>query len=364
MFRASTFLMICFLVNGPASAEVHFLKVKNQKWQQDTLATMDWVNSKLPQSWPRPKDFNIAYVEGSTPSYYPQYRYKDASGKMQAIPRLLVVGNTEPAILVHEYAHVIFDEMLRQKSIPWQYSIIWQKHKYVNLEERLTFMEEEIPKLQQMRAKFLAKKAAGDISPIVASAVKNTTRTITEYAEARFEIMQALKLQKDYGLPLDGIRSFSALQAYNELFADTLACLVFEDWQIIKKAIANEARNPALLKRLRLPPLDDPETAMQSYLSYRDFTTLWSLQDYGFEDWEHGNPYWQFAPTRTFIRQSVETGQVSPTGMIKGLGLAILDIYENQLLAEPHLVEQGLFEKNLSLQQALRGQIQVYANLQ
>ena len=107
-----------------------------------------------------------------------------------------------------------------------------------------------------------------------------------------------------------------------------------------------------LANQIILPPSDSRQESISLYLEHRDFTTGVELESYVFQDWEADGPYTQFKPLRSKIRQLKSHGY-SNTQLIRGLGEAILFVYEKGLVPNPHLLDQELYEKNKSMSTAL-----------
>ncbi len=337
-------------------ANVDFISVKDEAWRAETLETMEWVNSQLPSDWSLPKDFQVAYVPGTDPRYYPLFRYKKADGTMESVEKVLVVGSENKAIFIHEYAHLIFDQWLRDTSAPWQYFIVWQSENYADLATQLKSYEKLIPNLEKIHQESLDKQAAGDESEMLQKMIENTSRSANLYKIKVEKIKDALQLSENSPHPLNSLNSFQALQSYNELFADTLAAVILEDWQIMKQATEEQLAAPDA-PEIILPPATSEERSTEIYLTYRDFLPGLNVESYAFKDWESDSAYWQFAPVRSEIRALHEEEKLHPSQTIRALGVAIRSVYEKLLIPEPTLIEASLEKKNLDLINAFEGSI-------
>ena len=346
MFSKSVlgFLLLTF-ISPWAFAEITFISVKDEAWKQKTLSQMAWVNSQLPKDWKRPETFSVAYVEKGQPSYYPIFRYTDSDGVVQIVEKLLVVNDDSLAKLVHEYAHLVQDVHMRNVSPPWQYYLTWNKISFTSVDDSAADYEKQIASLKEMKLEYQAKKEAGDEDPFVDKIINNLTNSIERYGNLLEELKKAQQLQAKSKYAFDSFNSMQVLMPEYELFADSMAVLLLDNWSAMKEETLKDVSNLNIV----LPPGDTEEESIQLLLEHRDFRVGLSIETYDFKEWESDGPYTQHAPLRSKIRSLKENEGLSNTKVLEVLGNAVLSFYEKELIPQPELVKQSLYEKNKTL---------------
>ncbi len=335
------------LFSLPLLAEVEFVSPENPQWESETLQLMEDVNNMLPADWKRPQDFKVALVPNGEPSYYPLFRYQTQTGQNESVDKLLVVSDSSPEKFVHEYAHLVFDVLLRNRSNPWRYHLAWQKVSYNDISESLSQYKKHIESLQKTNEEFVQKKEQGDNSEMVANIIRNTARSVEKYKDLVVILKKAQEIELNSDYPLDQFNAFEALEAANELFADLVASLYFENWQAMKDSTLKDIAETDLEDRLLLPPLESREEALEAYLNHRSFQQGLLLSEYDFKEWEARGPYMQFAPVRSYLRDLLDSGLLETRPeLINLLAQSIMKVYHEDWLKEPSLVESPLFDKN------------------
>lgn len=341
------FLVGTFVANFGFTTPI-FLNQKDAAWKAELLETMEWVNSELPAEWEKPKNFNIAYVEGRQATYYPLFKYKGQDESIKTIEKLLVLGNDDRVTFLHEYAHLVFDEHMRKVSKPWQYYIAWRKFDFTDLEEKLENLEKSLPNLIKVNKELKEKLASGNTNPVVKSAIENTNKSIAESKENILVLKSAIKIQSSVPYLLDNFDSLTALQSYFEVLADAVGVSIVGEWGAMKEAILSGIQSQKE-GEVVLPPIQNKQGALEEYLSYRNFLPGLRIHTYPFKAWEKENPYWHFKPFRSHLRDYSEEVSLDKKELMLHLGNAIIDVYENIMIPNPGYVNVGLRLKNQDL---------------
>ena len=358
------FLLISFLlVSNTSFGKIAFYLSEVDDPQACERKIQSWiaeVNNSLPAEW-IPSDF---IVLGSSIQHQYTYRTVFTDINENIWEKIIRVGSTcEKAHFIHEYGHLVLDDFMRKNSPPWQYNIIWTivsfedidtaKESYLELLEKLRtarreYQEERLNSSETASDAYLAK--LNEIIDV------NLPMKIKQYEDMVSKLSQAQEIQSKSPVALNQFMHFSALLAFHELFAETLAVTVLADWSIMKKVSMPflESENFVVLPEV---PGGDRDKAVSSYLLCRDFSQK-NFPNYSFHGWEETIEYCHFIPLRSFIRGFMEEKPfINPGDMLQALGLAIIDVYENELIPEPKNLNRSLEEKNKSLLQKLRIQL-------
>ena len=353
MFPILTSVIGVLLFCTQSLAIVEFVSPPLPEWEAETLATMDWVNSQLPQSWPKPDNFKIALAEDGDPRYYPLFRYKGSDGILKKVHQLLVLGDRSKAKLIHEYAHLIMDTYLRENSGPWQYYLVWNEIDFNDIDESIDSYTKLIANLKKAYQEYLIQKQNGDDSEFLDKALFNTSNSISKYETLLEKLQKAKKIQDQSSVSLNQMNSFEALEGMNELFADTLAAVLLKNWSIMKESTLLDLANTDLADKLVLPDAKSKEEAIAMYVEHRDFQQNLTLENYPYQLWESHSPYTRYAPVRSLIRSLVEKKAYTKKKILSQTLKAIQFVYEKELVPFPENLNRSLLEKNKALASAL-----------
>ncbi len=343
-FLLSLLLTSLFLTSLESLAEIHFIKPKNEAWKQETLALIHKMNDFLPESIKKPNTFNVAYVEGADAAYYHRFNFIDENGAFSGIDRVIIVGDQLEGSFIHEYGHLIFDNHLRFTFPLWQFHVISSEVASSDLEHTAKDFEQAIVSLMKGAEKYKLVLEKDENDAFAKKALKNITRSLDTYVPRVARLKHAIKIQADYEIDLSTINQFTHLISYNELFADFFAVSFAKDWSYMKKSVIQSVESDNDPTRFTFPPAEDFETAVELMGQMRDFRSDIEVASYQYRDWEKNSPYWEFSPTKSYLRQMVEGGTESQIAL-QCLLNSIMSIHQNWVESGANFTPT-LLEKN------------------
>ena len=330
--------------------------------QEQTRAWIEEVNKKLPKDW-IPDNFYIIY---SGPGEYGQAKYLPVLHYLQTIEVTQKViafeGLCQKALFVQSYSHLVLDNLMRKQSLYWEYFIVWYEVRFEDIDETVTEDNEALVSLKRMHQERIQgrESAKTDEEKITHIDIANRLVHSISFYEGRIgRLARAQEIQAQSEAPLDAFNHHGALRSYSKLFADTIIALVSGDWSAVKKATLSnwdhmKANGLKLEEALIFPKTGGTEDPMSALLRHSDFVSDLFVENYAYAPWEANNTNFHFAPMRSWIRDRMEGDEtMTATSMIQALGLAIIDVYEKELIPNPENLERPLLEKNRSLREAL-----------
>lgn len=323
-----------------AQAEIKFHQVKSEEWKQEVTEIVEKVENLLPESWPEIGLVNIVYIESSDPAYRPLYRYTTPEGDLEIIEKLLVLNDSDPRVIAHEYAHFLLDDYMRQTSKAWKHYFIWAEVAKNDISESLEDYKKTIESLKSTLAEF----EADPNNKLDLTRIKNS---IKKYEILIEKLKVAKAIEEEYSFSLYDLDSFNALSAYYELHADTLAVLALENWDAMREVTISQLSDPE--NYIQLPDAGSKEESTEALLNSRSFLKNVDIENYNYQEWEAKHIYTQFTPARSFMRNYVENKTVNSQELVGKLSNAILEVYEEVLLPNPENTKRNLKVKNQEL---------------
>ena len=379
--------MFCFLLSliaviflipdfGQASIQFEFQGEGSQACKEKVQTWMDEVNKELPSHWV-PTEFIVAHSEAIEDDSYKPILHTNNFDTFEVFEKIIVLAKgCSQTHFIHEYGHLVLDHLMRTTSPSWQYFITWALFTR-DLDEEQARLLNEIEVMEETRAEYkiriLERSKSTDksdeepenLAKFLKEAVKNLTKKLKENRDGLDRIDRAKKGlgNKDSG-SLEQFKevnqkSHTALESFSELFSDSLAAIMMNDWSVVKKAFTSDLEASKTLYSSHFSDLFvSSEEADSAYISCRDFRSGLSIESYSYAPWESASLYCEFTPVRSLIRNYMENNPtLTPKDMIQALGLAIIDVYENELMPYPENINRSLSEKNQSLSQSLRNQL-------
>ena len=345
-------------VSGYSSIQFYFEKSEKARICQEQIQTwIDEINGQLPVDW-IPDNFILVSSENIHHfSYSLAVSYKDENDLEQVAEKVIyVAGDCNKTYFIHEYGHLVLDHFMRRVSPPWQYFAIWAFNSFYDIDKTHEQLTAEVKKLKKAKRDYeerIEKETDQSLLPLLKKVPGNFERSIKHYQAKVDRLNEALEVQSQSPVPFNRFKSSEVFSPYLEVFADGLAVLIMGDWSVIRDSIAFD-RAAGKFQDIVLPELDNPEDAFLAHINHRDFRKGFSVEDYNYTSWEVDSPYYQFAPVRSIIRETMENNPViTLKDMIEALGLAVIDVYENELIPHPESREISLLEKNRSLARSL-----------
>ena len=238
MFKNIMFTFLLIVSVGLASAEVVIVENELTPEQlEKTLSLIDDVNKMFPAE-AKP---NNLYLYLRAIDF--ELQFKD--GHLYA-PYLIDIMNSTPssrksseAVLVHEYGHALFDQIMSQKSLIYK-QVMEKRYKRINLKKEVDRLNDIFNQTQDAvdQMKF---NQAYEMYKLDVKSITSTERAIVE------------------------IRA-----PFNELFADLTSALYFQDGQIIKNALAE------------INPLDIENNNLRDFSVSHQQVQLEKLSEYNF----------------------------------------------------------------------------------
>ncbi len=393
------------VTSAVSSPYVHLNFINTEEGQtckKNVLTWMSEVNKKL-SSHLIPTDFIVNYNGEIEIDFYRFIHIRST----EVLEKIVFIANEckEPHF-IHEYGHIVLDHLMRMASPAWRYSITWSvfnpasvepktideiKSEYIeqirilkkiNNKHREKIQETCLNKFserqQNMSPNSDTKNICGkaphednnlEVSPF--TVLHQTGETIEKYEKFVDRLNEAQKIDNENPLDLHefnlyfrkpnfSLRLNDPILPFHELFSDTLAVLILNDWSIIQEVTALDMKNKSHLKPniCHQPGLRKQE-ALLNYLNYRDFRKNLSVETYPYGAWEEENPYCQFAPIRSLIRDIMSHNPDLPPGdMIEALGMAIIYIFENEFVPSPENIQEWpSIDKNRALADGLIRQL-------
>ena len=340
----------------PSTNEGRTCKEKVQMW-------IDEVNKMLPEKW-IPSSFHVQYTgpeKYSRATYFSVLHYNNLTKTIEQI--IIFTGLCEKASFIHEYGHLILDDLMRKVSPSWQYFVTWNLVHFQDIDQAKIDYLKIVESLEKIYLDLIESNRLKSLKKndelYQDETISHIRTAISKYNQILDKLNYAQQIQSQSSFPLNQFNSAKVLDPFEELFADTVTVLVLEDWSATKQATIliwehMETNGISLEKALILPKLTNKEEALLAILRHRDFVSGLSIEQYPYAEWEEINPYFQFAPIRSWIRNTMESKEaLTATDMIQALGLAIIDIYERELIPNPKNLERPLLEKNQSLRHSL-----------
>ena len=361
--RLLTGVILLFVSNSVfARINFHFPDT-TEGWtcKQKIVEWMDEVDEKLPDGW-TPTDFHVFYQNiGSLHGgiYRLVDTYSDNGDfSMESLEQKIILTRCEKPFFIHEYGHAVIAGLMMRESPSYKYSLIWESVDLKDIDqakaefvERIKNSREQLERLESVNPS--ESQGEADIAKIKESLSKD------EIMVKRLTLAQELQARSSF--PLNRFDSDIALDAFIELFADTLTVLIIEDWSAVKKSLIPlveelKVRYPNLLDTLSPVKLSHGERTrfFSVVLDCRDFISGLPIENASHEnEWVKEDPYCQFTSMRSWIRDTMEGNRaLVPADMIQALGFGIIDVYEKELIPDPNNLERSLPEKNQSLQRA------------
>jgi len=306
-------LLVTLILFSPheSHCKIHFIKPKSEAWKERTLALINEMNAFLPEGIAKPDKFNVAYVPDADASYYYRFNYIDEQGRLTGLDRVIIVGDELEDSFIHEYGHLIFDNHFRFNFPLWQFHVIVNEVPTDDIEKTLKDLEQAIISLRKSVKKYNAELVINANDSFAQKALKNLNQSLDTYIPRVRRLKYALEIQSNYDIDLTSIDHFEGLLSYNELFADFFAVSFMNDWSYMKKGTLKSIELDKDPNRFTLPPADDLATAIAFLGNLRDFKANVDISTYHFQDWEDKSPYWEFTPSKSYLRSMVEEGTPS-----------------------------------------------------
>lgn len=281
------------------------------------------ITESLPRDLQSPTEFNMVYAKNA--EYRPVYHQRRADSSIVEYEKVLFAGAGSEMIPItaHEFGHLILDEYLRQNSEFWQYYIIGILEADTNLNKAAQETRDHLRIVQKSLVEYKAKFPRRD------DLHRQVEKSINQYKKRLHRLELALDYQEKFG-DLDTKKdSIEFLQPYFELFADYLAAIYTQDWQVMAQATEHlyfEALHGATNAFYVVLP---DSTTIEQFSLHRGFQFDFDTDSYNFKDWEKESVYTQFLPTRAFLAENTDID--SKSGLLLELAQAILQIYEREV---------------------------------
>ena len=357
-------LFLLFSTNAFSEVTFHFPNTdEGEVCARQTQTWIEEVNKILPENWIPDDDFHILY---SGPENYGQAKYFPVYHYMHTIEvtqKMIVFGGIcQKALFVHAYSHLVLDNLMRKKSSPWEYFIVWNEIRLDDINETITKDTEKLASFIKMHREHVTKSEESGIAEkdraFHVGAAYIMENSVSFYEQRLVRFARAQQIQAQSPVPLNVFNSYKDLSSFYKLFADTVIVLVFGDWSAVKKATLDwehmKANGLEPNEVLLLPKTGGTEEPLSAIQRHGDFVSGLSVENYAYASWEESNTHFHFAPIRSWIRDRKEGDKsLTATNMIQALGLAIIDVYEKELIPNPENLERPLLEKNQSLREAL-----------
>ncbi len=290
----------------PDTDEAMDCKKKVQRWIGET-------DKMLPESW-IPTDFHVNYWTGKYYSggYFYIYRYHDNRRNIERIfEKVIVLGTCEKPFFVHEYAHVVIDDLMRRQSSFWQYYISWKLVNFQDINQVKPRYVEVIATRRKELEDWKSMVLPPDKEEWRKENIARIEQSLSRDEKILKKLTQAQQIQAQSPYPLNRFRSGEALSPFTELFADMVAVLVLGDWSVFRNSLAPVFENmrnhsPDMFESLMFHAVggvslrlsdEDKQRVVSRILYHRDFVSGLSIEGYPYnDDWNKSDPYFQFTP--------------------------------------------------------------------
>ncbi len=411
-FLLSTVTLIASIIAGspvsfatspsvnPTNVHLFFTDTEEgQTCKKNVLAWVDEVHKQLPGHL-IPTDFFLNFNGTTEDSIYRTIHRRPT----EVLEKIVFIANScRKSGFIHEYSHLVLDHLMRRASPAWRHSITWDifnpvskpktideiRSEYIKqiriLKEIHDEHRQKVEKIcsvnpyrqQSMSPHSDTKNTCGtvpdkgsnlDAAHLEKMALHQTGKTIKTYEGFLDRLNEAQKIDDENPFDLhefnlyfqkSNFRLLDFISPFHELFADTSAVLILNDWSIMKEATAFDINKSHLKsKNCHQPGLNEKD-ALSNYLNYRDFRKGLSVETYPYRAWEKESSYCQFAPIRSLIRDIMDNNpDISPGDMIEALGMAIIHVFENEFVPSPENIQEWpSIDKNRTLAEGLIEQL-------
>ncbi len=319
--------------------EILVLNSPGAVWKEGVELRIRQVNDFVGDSFqPLPATVKVARTYGT-----PEYDL--------ALELLLLDEAYIPVELFHEYAHALLDIYLKQQVAAVGYFELRRRIRGKPVSEKIALLKEELADDRQYLEE-LKQKGYQKMATNLARAIVSSNQLLDELRIATPLDHRLAAMYPRYTGHTHAPSLYRVLAPYHELFADTLAALLTNQWDSIYMAQINLAhhRDYELKISNKHPAMNN-----QNYLRYRAFRTDIDLDSYEFSPEEAHSSYTQFAPTRAYIRKLAETDfNRDRSRLIARLAQVIAEELDARL-SSPLLYSMPLREKNRRLIKRLAG---------
>ena len=334
-------LMLCIILLSTSfvNASLQFVNtsIKNAFWERQVLLVISKIDQVIDPDGSLRQGCHLT-IQMSERDHQFKFLFQNQ--------RLILADEVNP-LVVHEYGHYLIDCFLRKESEGWNYflsKILVGKKK---LSEGVIDLESQIKRLQEAKEEFAQSEGS---KKYVSTIEKSISKVKQDLDFIRLNVHN----DSTYGVRFDLLPPHVVyrvmLVPYLELFADLVAAIVADDWEIMESTVYSYAKNNKI-------NLDTAEMSLKKYSSYRGFKESDDILSYNYQPQESENPYTQFYPMRSYLRCVIDSGLIGKKEALYYLMEAITHEFEKKMRIENGL-ENNLKELNENLIQFFEGHIE------
>ena len=134
---------------------------------------------------------------------------------IEVTQKMIVFGGIcQKALFVHAYSHLVLDNLMRKKSSPWEYFIVWNEIRLDDINETITKDTEKLASFIKMHREHVTKSEESGIAEkdrafhVGAAYIMENSVSFYEQRLVRFARTQQIQTQSP--VPLNVFNSYSS----------------------------------------------------------------------------------------------------------------------------------------------------------